>query len=219
MSKDAHFFIIAPRCQVTAFTICNWICATMQPGLQSERKFFFYFFVGSFWGTHINSNVARQDANCNLLSNQSVFNQFQVCIGEYTTHAILHDEMQLRNYATRPRYNHATMPLAHPALQSKCKLKDHNRRLHLRQGLATETIVANHSESCETGFGVETVYMEKCWREVMTAQVYCLPLAKILPTVVFPQAFLLFFCPKTWFCNFQGVLLAQNLVSRREYLS
>ena len=100
------------------------------------------------------------------------------------------------NYATIQQYNYATMPLVHPALQSKCKLKDHNRRLHLRQGLATETIVANHSESCETGFGVETVCMEKCWRKVMTAQVYCLPLAKILPTVVFPQAFLLSFAQK-----------------------
>ena len=66
------------------------------------------------------------------------------------------------NYATIQLYNYATMPLVHPALQSKCKLKDHNRWLHLRQGLATEAIVANHSESCETGFGVKTVYMEIC---------------------------------------------------------
>ena len=112
--------------------------------------------------------------------------------------------MPLPNYATRPLYNYATMPLVHLALQSKCKLKDHNRWLHLRQSLATETILANHSGSCETRFCVERVYIEKCWREVMTAQVYCVSNSKNLANCCFPPGLLAFFCPKSK-CNHFGV--------------
>ena len=66
--QGCAFLHNSPRCQVTAFTICNWICATMQPGLQSERKLFFHFFLGSFWGTHISIViVARQDETCFLI--------------------------------------------------------------------------------------------------------------------------------------------------------
>ena len=75
--------------------------------------------------------------------------------------------MQLRNCATMKLFKYASCASC-PAIQVLAERSQY-RRLHLRQGLATETIVANHSESCETGFGVETVYMEKCWREVMTA--------------------------------------------------
>ena len=65
--QGCAFLHNSPRCQVTAFT-CNWICATMQPGLQSERKLFFHFFLGSFWGTHISIViVARQDETCFLI--------------------------------------------------------------------------------------------------------------------------------------------------------
>ena len=161
VSKDAHFFIIAPRCQVTAFTICNWICATMQPSLQSERKFFFHFFLGSFWGTHINSNSCKTrcryaTATCFLIKVFLINFKFVLVNIQRMQYCTMRC-----HYATLQLYNYATMPLVHLALQSKCKLKDHNKWLHLRQGLATEPIVANHSESCDVRFGVETVCMEQ----------------------------------------------------------
>ena len=127
MNKDAHFFIIAPHCQVTAFTICNWICATMQPSLQSERKFFFHFLLVRF-GEHT-SIVMLQDkmptATCFLINFRFVLANTQRM--QYCTMRC--------NYATTQLYNYATMPLLHPALQSKCKLKDHNRWLHLHSAI------------------------------------------------------------------------------------
>ena len=141
MNKAAHFFIIAPRCQVTAFTIyAIGFVRLCNPACNPSASFSSISLLVRF-GEHT-SIVAGEDANCNLRCNKSILINFRFVLAN--TQRMQYCTMRC-NYTTMPQYNHATMPLVHPALQSKCKLKDHNRWLHLHQGSATETIVANHS--------------------------------------------------------------------------